>query len=138
MLSILLSLFLQLTPPATSGSLIITVKNVEIESSETVRVGLYNTPSSFPEDDQQYQGKILKADRASLTFRFDQLKPGSYAAASFQDENNDGVLNTNFFGAPTEEYGFSNNPSIYFSAPSFETCQVYVRAGQETRIVVEL
>jgi len=138
MLGILISLFLHLNVSASSGSLVIVVENIDIEYDETVRVGIYNTPSAFPEDDQQYQGKIQKASRTSLTFRFDQLRPGPYAVASFQDENNDGVLNTNFFGAPTEEYGFSNNPSIYFSAPSFETCQVKVIAGKETRITIEL
>ena len=137
MFLVLISFFLHLVQPPT-GSLEVVVQNVDIASDETVRVGLYNNPDVFPDESKQYQGKILPASRTSLTFRFDGLSPGKYALASFQDENNDGVLNTNFLGAPTEEYGFSQNPRIWFSAPDFEDCEVTVISGKKTRITIEL
>lgn len=138
MLLLLISFLLNFSQPVETGSLQVVIQNVDIASDETVRVGLYNNPSVFPDEDKQYLGKILPASRSTLTFQFDNLAPGNYALASFQDENNDGVLNTNFFGAPTEEYGFSQNPSIWFRAPDFEDCQVKVNPGQETRIVIKL
>ncbi len=137
MLYVLLSLFfnLQQSPP---GSLLVVVHNVDVAADETVRVGLYNNAESFPDDNKEFQGKILPASNTTVTFLFENLAPGYYALASFQDENNDGVLNTNFLGAPTEEYGFSQNPNIWFRAPDFEDCQVRVQPGRQTRIVIKL
>ena len=43
--------------------------------------------------------------------------PGYYAVALFHDENGDRHLNTNALGIPTEGYGFSNNPTLYFGPP---------------------
>jgi hypothetical protein len=43
--------------------------------------------------------------------------PGYYAVALFHDENDDHHLNTNALGIPTEGYGFSNNPTLYFGPP---------------------
>lgn len=137
MLFVLLSFLFSFNQPP-SGSLLVTIQNVDIASDETVRVGLYNNPAVFPDEDKEYQGKILPASRTSITFLFENLAPGNYALASFQDENNDGVLNTNFFGAPTEEYGFSQNPNIWFRAPDFEDCQVRVEPGRQTKVVIEL
>src|SRR5579864_8327859 len=43
--------------------------------------------------------------------------PGNYAVALFHDENANGHLDTNALGIPTEGYGFSNNPTLYFGPP---------------------
>jgi uncharacterized protein (DUF2141 family) len=48
------------------------------------------------------------------------LKPGNYAITAFHDANNDSKLNKGAFGIPEEGFGFSNNPQIGFSAPSFD------------------
>ena len=143
MFLVLISFFLHLVQPPT-GSLEVVVQNVDIASDETVRVGLYNNPDVFPDESKQYQGKILPASRTSLTFRFDGLSPGKYALASFQDENNDGVLNTNFLGAPTEEYGFSQNPRIWSSASSTVILRLLCGSGlallnrSDTKLVISL
>jgi uncharacterized protein (DUF2141 family) len=48
------------------------------------------------------------------------LKPGNYAITAFHDANSDSKLNKGAFGIPEEGFGFSNNPEIGFSAPSFD------------------
>jgi uncharacterized protein (DUF2141 family) len=45
---------------------------------------------------------------------------GTYANSVFHDENDDGVLNTNFIGMPHEGYGFSNNHTYATHPASFE------------------
>ena len=55
----------------------------------------------------------------TATVRFDSLLPGPKAVRLFHDENSNGTLDTNFFGIPTEGYGFSNNPRSRFGEPSF-------------------
>jgi uncharacterized protein (DUF2141 family) len=48
------------------------------------------------------------------------LPPGRYAIATFQDTKGTGKLETNFFGAPTVPYGFSNNVRGSMGPPAFE------------------
>jgi uncharacterized protein (DUF2141 family) len=47
-------------------------------------------------------------------------EPGVYAVGVYQDKNSNLKFDKGFLGIPTEPYGVSNNPSIGFSAPSFE------------------
>ncbi len=137
MLYIPLLFLLGLQQPA-QGSLLVIVQNIEVNTSETVRIGLYNSAESFLNENSEFKGKVLPASHTSLNFLFEGLSPGSYAVAAYQDENNDGVLNTNFLGAPKENYGFSQNPNIWFRVPAFEDCKVRVEPGRQTSIVIEL
>jgi uncharacterized protein (DUF2141 family) len=46
--------------------------------------------------------------------------PGTYGLVLYHDENSNGKVDRNGLGIPKEGFGFSNNPSIFFSAPSFK------------------
>lgn len=48
------------------------------------------------------------------------LNPGKYAFKYFHDENNNKELDTYWYGAPKEGYGFSNNAKGAFGPPSFK------------------
>ena len=49
----------------------------------------------------------------------EQLPFGYYAVKLYHDENQNKKLDKNFFGIPTEGYGFSNDPSS-IGVPSYE------------------
>lgn len=51
---------------------------------------------------------------------FEELEPGKYAAAAYQDLNDDKEMNANMFGMPVEPYGFSNDARGQFGPPSFD------------------
>ncbi len=51
--------------------------------------------------------KLTIKDKRAIA-RFDQLAGGEYAIRFFHDENNNGKMDTNWLGIPTESYGFSN------------------------------
>lgn len=55
--------------------------------------------------------------------------PGYYAVALFHDENGDNHLNTNSLGIPTEGYGFSNNPTLYFGPPELARVRFSLHPG---------
>ena len=57
-----------------------------------------------------------------------EVPQGTYAVQAFQDEDGNGFVTTNALGMPSEPMGFSNNPAIRFSAPSFRACAVQVGA----------
>jgi uncharacterized protein (DUF2141 family) len=45
--------------------------------------------------------------------------PGAYVLAAFHDRNNNGRLDTNLFGVPTEPYGFAETPPSKYRSPVF-------------------
>jgi uncharacterized protein (DUF2141 family) len=65
------------------------------------------------------------------------LKPGDYAVTVFHDENDNGKLDANLMGIPTEPYGFGNDAVGNYGPPSFEQAVVHV-ADAGSRVVVHL
>ena len=51
----------------------------------------------------------MRAIAGTQTVVFTELKPGAYAVITFHDENDNGKLDENASGLPTEGYGFSND-----------------------------
>jgi uncharacterized protein (DUF2141 family) len=69
--------------------------------------------------------KVLNQEKGPITdnkckFSFTNLIAGKYAVRYYHDENQDGRMETNLVGKPTEGYGFSNNVTRKFGPPSFE------------------
>lgn len=62
-------------------------------------------------------------------------EPGAYGLALYHDENANGKIDRNGLGIPKEGFGFSNNPRIFLSAPSFAKVRFVVSGGgSSTRI----
>ena len=100
-------------------------------------MGLYRAQDDFPVINKQYIGKVVAISKNSASVTYSNLVKGNYAVAVFHDRNKDGVLNTNLFGVPTEEYGFSNNARNTFSAPSFSAASFSVSANKSISINVK-
>lgn len=100
-------------------------------------MGLYRAQDEFPVINKQYIGKVVAISKNSATVAYTNLTKGNYAVAVFHDRNKDGLLNTNFLGVPTEEYGFSNNARNTFSAPSFSAASFTVSANKTISINVK-
>ena len=83
---------------------------VRIENADIGRgylmIGVFNDESSFPSD--HYRGERVVVSDRTMTVTFYNLPIGQYAVSVFQDSNNNGRLDTNFLGIPSEKYGFSN------------------------------
>ncbi len=64
------------------------------------------------------------------------MPDGEYSIFLFEDSNNNGELDLNFLGIPKEAFGFSQNPKLRFSAPSYEQTS-FMKQGSN-QIVIEL
>mgnify|MGYP001195424806 FL=1 len=62
---------------------------------------------------------ILIVDNKSI-FKIDSLRSGKYVLRFFNDNNENGKLDTNLFGIPKEEFGNSNNVKPKFGPPNFK------------------
>ena len=67
---------------------------------------------------------------------FEDVPPGRYAVAAYQDVNGNGELDKVPPGIPTEPYAFSNDVGR-LAPPSFERALVEVGEGR-TMVVVRL
>ena len=126
------------TFPALAGELMLTVSRVRSDEG-AVMVGVYDSEAKFGEaiakaakagrlvDKDRLIGATMRARMGELGIGFD-IPPGRYGIIVFHDENDDGRLDKDMLGIPTEGYGFSNNARGFFSAPSFEDAAVTVGA----------
>lgn len=92
----------------------------------TIAIAIYNNAEKFLDDEYVIAGTFVAAKKGTITYRFENLKQGTYAVAVYHDEDKSKTLSSNLFGIPKEAYGFSNNPSSRFSAPKFAECAVLV------------
>lgn len=60
------------------------------------------------------------------------LPAGEYAVVVTHDMNENGEHDKNIFGKPLEPFGFSNNISHPFSAPSWEEAMISLSSGSTT------
>ena len=102
-------------------------------------LALFASAEGFPRQTSQAVRTLrLPVSGGTASFSFENLPSGFYALAVYHDENSNGQLDKNFFGLPTERYGFSNNArSMMFFPPSFGAAR-FVVAGAGAAIAVKL
>lgn len=119
------------SPNKRSAVCKITVKATGINIAKGImEFALYNNSKVFPEVGKTYKliRKQVGAREVSVTFT--NVPLGKYAICIYHDVNSNNNCDKNFFGVPTEGYGFSNNIRPVFSAPSFEDCAIYAKADR--------
>jgi uncharacterized protein (DUF2141 family) len=65
-----------------------------------------------------------------VTVEFSGIEPGTYALILYIDENENGELDTNFLGIPQEPFGFSTNPRVRLSRPTFDDSRFEFDGGR--------
>ena len=113
-------------------------------SSGTLMVGLYDSEEHFRSaianasnlgslnDRSRLVGIAMKAVAGTQSVVFTNLKPGTYGVIVFHDENDNGRLDENAWGVPTEGYGFSNNAQGFLGAPSFAAAEVTINEENQS------
>jgi uncharacterized protein (DUF2141 family) len=89
-------------------------------------LSIFNSPDGWPENNDksfQHDGHPFSGTSATITLH---VPPGRYAIVALHDENSNHKLDRNMFGIPKEGFGFSNNPKVFLSAPSFDTAAMQV------------
>ncbi|TWU37072.1 DUF2141 domain-containing protein [Novipirellula artificiosorum] len=88
-------------------------------------VAVFTDAESFPQFDKSVQTTTTAISDGVAEGAIDRSGlPGSIAIGVFHDENEDGVLNKNTLGAPSERYGFSNNPRVMEETPLYEEAEM--------------
>lgn len=84
-----------------------------------IHLAVYDTEDAFKEKNDLIT-LINESENGVLQLEVALPKPGRYVLAAYHDVNGNGKLDTNFFGAPAEPYGFNEIPPSKWRAPRFE------------------
>lgn len=108
-------------PQPNSGTLRITISGIRNVQGE-LDVSLFRQKDGFPDKTTQAfrrgRGRITGS---TCTVAFADLPFGAYAVSAFHDENNDGTLNTTWYGMPKEGVAVSRGRAGERTGrPSFE------------------
>lgn len=114
--------------------LVVKVENIKKEKGRMM-FAVYNHHDKFLKDALTHGKAEIHGTTAYITF--EGLEEGIYAVSIFQDENDNGKLDTNFIGIPSEPYAFSNDAKGMFGPPDFKDCQFELKKG-EREIVITL
>lgn len=117
--------FAAVAPLARAGELTVTISDIR-NANGTLSVAVVNTEAAWDSKEAPVAAQRLSPTAPETVLHFD-LPAGTYAVQVMHDENDNGKLDTNFMGVPTEGYGFSNNPQAlrkaYFSEARFDVTE---------------
>ncbi len=121
-----------IAPIANASDLTINIEGIK-DAGGTISLGLFDEAAY--NGDGAVDGASLKVEGDAVTVTFDGLEPGEYAVRLFHDVNDDGEMNTNPFGMPTEPYAFSNDARGRFGPAKWEAAKFTVTADGGTHTI---
>ena len=89
-------------------------------------LSLFTSADGWPEDNTKaflHGPHPFSGTATTITL---QVPAGRYAFAALHDENSNHKLDRNMFHIPKEGFGFSNNPKVFLTPPSFDTAAIPV------------
>ena len=106
-----------------TGTLHLNIKNIR-SLKGCLRIAVFQGKDNFLVEGKELAvRKIEPITGEEQQLRFPDLSFGTYAIAIYHDENNNGKLDKNVLGIPSEPYSFSNNPKIKWKGPTYELAQ---------------
>jgi uncharacterized protein (DUF2141 family) len=112
--------------PSLAPQTVTVVISALASTQSAVKLNFYNAADKFLQKDQQAFRMVVKPEGKTEISIPVELAPGEWAVALTQDTNDNGKLDKNMLGIPTEPYAFSNNVRPRLAAPKFEECKFTV------------
>lgn len=132
--SVLILFFFQLS----SQTLEVCVKNIRSTKGQLC-VAIFKSDSDFIAEIPLWENKYCKSAVREKVIRFIvPVLPGRYGVSVLDDENNDGKMNYNIIGLPTEGFGFSNYIHKGIRKPKFKNFCFDVGLSQKIMIEVDM
>lgn len=91
---------------------------------------------SFPDTESAIAGAWRLAREGGFDISFSGLEPGRYAVSGFHDTDDDGELDANLLGVPTESFGFGNGALGLFGPASFEDSSIALKQTETIRLPI--
>ena len=120
---------------ANAADLTVTITDIRAQKG-SIGVALFNSESAWKEQAQPFAGQRIAVTGDKVSLRFADLPPGTYAVQVMHDENDNGKLDTNLLGIPSEGFGFSGNSTAMRRA-HFDEARFTV-GSEDTTVLVQL
>jgi len=131
--------------PTVIDSLLLNTKIVvEVYGFENqngdLAVAIYNSSSTFNSETLFYRDTAIAVSATDMLLEIDSMEAGTYAISILHDADESGDMEMGGFLnlVPQEGFGFSNNPAIGLSEPSFDDCKFVIEEGQSMAVPVSL
>lgn len=99
----------------------LTINFIGLKNNDgNVKVALANSAQNYKDHKNPFIGKTVPIKNNKAVIVLEDVPFGEYAVKAFHDEDANDKLNTNFFGMPIEDYGFSNDARGTFGPPSWK------------------
>ncbi len=105
-------------------------------SQGTIRLALFDSVEAYAGQGQPVRVAEIKGDAASTGLAFEGLPAGEYAAKIYHDLNDNGRMDVNPFGMPTEPFAFSNNAVGNMGPANWERARFSVSGDTAQSIVL--
>lgn len=118
------------------------LENVSVSITSTgsnagdVRLAVFATAADFEADEPIFA--LVSPYEKGTTMALRIPEAGKYVIAAFHDLNGNGELDRNFFGVPTEPYGFSRPPASKWEKPAFADIAADLRGGEALTLGLRL
>ncbi len=121
--------------PLATSTLNLSIQNIE-KATGNIMVAVFEGEENFLKDDKAVASKIALVEKTgSLKVSFPNLPHGDYSVAVYHDVNGNQKLDTNFFGVPTEPYGFSNNARSKWGAPKYNVARFQLNQLEQNMVI---
>jgi uncharacterized protein (DUF2141 family) len=94
-----------------------------------LKVGLYNSDGTFLKSVYKSNASEIKENGAK--FVFEGIPKGEYAISAYQDENNNGKLDKNIMGIPSEAVACSNNAKGFMGPPKYKDAKFIINTNSK-------
>ena len=118
------------------GTLQLEVQNIKSEGG-MIWVGVYQSEADFLIKEKATLVGVRVEARTTLTIDIPDLTYGEYALAVFHDENNNGEMDRNLVGIPSEPFAFSKPPVSKLRIPKFEEVK-FLFSPEQTKLTTSL
>jgi uncharacterized protein (DUF2141 family) len=129
----IITLFICSLMSAQNVNLTVSVSGLK-NNTGVVKVGLYNSDETFLKTTYKSVVSEIKNNEATVTFV--GIPAGEYAISTYHDENNNGKLDRNAMGIPSEDYAASNNAKGFMGPPAYKDAKFVI--GKDSKIAIIL
>ena len=129
----IITLFICSLMSAQNVNLTVSVSGLK-NNTGVVKVGLYNSDETFLKTTYKSVVSEIKNNEATVTFI--GIPAGEYAISTYHDENNNGKLDRNAMGIPSEDYAASNNAKGFMGPPAYKDAKFVI--GKDSKIAIIL
>ncbi len=122
---------------AQNSSIELTITNIR-NSKGYIRYAIFDNEKHFLSTKTGFiDAGSVKAQKGSIKIKTNNIPDAFYAISVFHDENNNEKVDTNIFGIPSEGFGFSKNPTLYFGPPKFKECVIEKKSNTKLNIEIK-